>query len=287
MKVLMATDGSTDANTAIVTALRLLRRDDLSIDVLCVAPQLVAAPHREHEINDAKHVLLSTERLLHREGLRSSVSLKVGPPAETIKSLAPEYDLVVVGAHGKYERTQPGLGPVANHLVENATGSVMVGRELVNEKSFRVLAAIDGSEASQNALRALPAFLDPKAIDVTLMHVMETPWARLSGLADGDYEPDASEIPDYQRELEIALLRNADIAMGRARTYLESLDISATEIIEDGDPGLELVSHAEEGGYDLIVVGATGSSDVKHALLGSVSWQLAWNAPCSVIVVRR
>ena len=285
MKVLMATDGSTDANTAIVTALRVLRRDSLSIDVVCVAPELVPASHREHEIHEAKRVLVTTEQLLHREGLRSNVTLKVGPPAETIKSLVGEYDLVVVGAHGKYERTQPGLGPVATHLIENANGSVMVGRELVNEKSFRVLAAIDGSEASYNALRALPAFLDPSEIDVTLMHVMETPWARLGGLADGDYEPDASEITDYQRQLELELIRNADIAIGRARIYLESHGISATEIIQNGDPALELVSHAEEGGYDLIVAGATGSSDVKHALLGSVSSQLAWNAPCSVIVV--
>ena len=299
MKVLMATDGSRDANTAILAALRLLRPADLSIDVLCVAPELVHATasretagrvhktHTEQIKREGMRILLATERLLHREGLRPKVTLKLGSAADVILKSAPDYDLVVVGAHGRFERTQPGLGPVASRLVENSRGSVIVGRELTNDKNFRVLVALDGSEASFNALHAMTSFLDPSTIDVTLMHVVELPWARLDLPPQWpEYEPDASEISDYQSELEHELRRYADRTVSRARNYLEALNISATEIVEEGDPALELVSHAEEGGYDLIVSGATGSSDVKHALLGSVSSTLAWNAPCSVMVVR-
>ncbi len=300
MKVLMATDGSKDANTAIVTTLRLLRGENLSADVLCVAPELVLAaasrPGPRKRIHDAyteqitregMRILLATEQLLQREGFRPNVSLKIGSPADVILTTAPDYDLVVVGAHGRYERTQPGLGPVASRLMENARGNALVGRELTNDKNFRVLVALDGSGASFNALQAVTSFLDPDSIDVTLMHVVEMPWARL-GLPNEwpEYEPDASEISDYQRELEHELNRYAGQTMDRARNYLEAHGVSATEIVEEGDPALELVSHAEEGGYDLIVAGATGSSDVKHALLGSVSSKLAWNAPCSVMVVR-
>ena len=288
MKVLMATDGSGDANTAIVTALRLLRHGDLSVDVLCVAPDLVAAtPSSDRASREGKRILLSTERLLHREGVRPGVTLKTGSASDVILTAAPEYDLVVVGAHGRHERTQPGLGPVANCLVENARGAVMVGRELINDRNFRVLVALDGSEASFNALQTMGSFVDPTSIDVTLMHVMEMPWARLDLPQDwAECEPDASGISDYQKELEREFHRYAAQTMDRARSYLESLNVSATEIIEEGDPALELASHAEVGGYDLIVAGATGSSDVKHALLGSVSSRLAWNGPCSVMVVR-
>jgi nucleotide-binding universal stress UspA family protein len=163
----------------------------------------------------------------------------------------------------------------------------MVGRELTNDKFFRVLVALDSSEASFNALQAIPALLDAAAIEVTLMHVIELPWARLDLPQDWtEYEPDASEISDYQRDLESELSKAADQVISRAREFLEARNISVTEIVDEGDPGLELVSHAEEGGYDLIVAGATGSSDVKHALLGSVSSKLAWNAPCSVLIVR-
>jgi universal stress protein E len=282
MKVLIATDGSNDANTAIVTALRLLRSKDLSVDVLCVARELVRASCAE-----GSATLAVTERFLHHEGLAPHATLKVGSPADVIAKSASDYDLVVVGAHGKHERTQPGLGPVSAALVENVRGNLMVGRELVNDKFFRVLVALDTSEASFNALKAIPALLDVDAIEVTLMHVIELPWARLDLPQDwSEYEPDASEISDYQRDLENELNRAADQVISRARDFLEARNISVTEIVDEGDPGLELVSHAEEGGYDLIVAGATGSSDVKHALLGSVSSKLAWNAPCSVLVVR-
>lgn len=39
MKVLLATDGSDQAATAIRTASRLLRREDSEFDLLCVAPE--------------------------------------------------------------------------------------------------------------------------------------------------------------------------------------------------------------------------------------------------------
>ena len=91
---------------------------------------------------------------------------------------------------------------------------------------------------------------------------------------------------EYQRELERELRLDSETVIDRGLRQLEKWGVSATTIIEEGDPALELTSHAETGNYDLIVAGATGGSDVKHALLGSVSLKLAWNAPCSVLVVR-
>jgi nucleotide-binding universal stress UspA family protein len=46
------------------------------------------------------------------------------------------------------------------------------------------------------------------------------------------------------------------------------------------------LQQAEIGEYDLAIIGATGSSDLKHTLLGSVSFKLASYAPCSVAVIR-
>src|SRR3972149_854740 len=224
MKVLMATDGSRDANTAITSALRLLRPDDLGVDVLCVAPQLVFAgsshghggrqrmrqTYTDQITREGMRILNSTEKLLRREGLRPNLTLKIGSASDMLLAASPDYDLIVVGAHGKYERTQPGLGPVASRLVENARGSVMVGRELTSDKNYRALVALDGSGASFNALQAMTAFLAVDLFDVTLMHVVEMPWARLD-LPGGwlESESDASEISDYERELEHELKRYA------------------------------------------------------------------------------
>jgi nucleotide-binding universal stress UspA family protein len=302
MKVLMATDGSQHAVTAMLSSSRMLNQRDLKIHTLFVAPELVLEPASGESaasrlrIRDgyAKRVWEEGERILSRaqqvlagEGLRAGRLVEAGSPADEILKVSSDYDLLVVGAHGKYERKQPGLGPVSSRIVQNARTTVIVGRELSNETNYRVLVALDGSDASFEALRSLKMYCDLASVDVTLMHVVELPWARLDEDPWIDTDADAStEHSGYQRELERQLRDDSERIIDRAVQQLEQWGIPATTIVNEGDPALEITSHVEEGNYDLVVVGATGSSDMKHALLGSVSLKLAWNCPCSVMVVR-
>jgi len=55
--------------------------------------------------------------------------------------------------------------------------------------------------------------------------------------------------------------------------------------VREGIPGDEILSEVESGAYDLVVAGASGSHDLKHKILGSVSGKVAWNAPCSVLLI--
>jgi nucleotide-binding universal stress UspA family protein len=301
MKVLMATDGSKDATTAITSAARLLRKKDLHVDVLCVAPQLTlqrgpqsTGRGRLHDTyknkitKESELIVQRAQNVLQHEGLSAKALADLGSPADEIIQRALDYDMVVVGAYGKYERRQPGLGPTSNLVVQNAQRTVLVGRELSNETNYRVLVALDASDASFGALDTLGTNFDVASLDVTLMHVVEMPWARLrmQEPGEGGAVEEPTELEDYQRELERELRLDSEAVIDRGVRQLEKWNVSATTIIEEGDPALELTSHAEAGNYDLVVTGATGSSDVKHALLGSVSLKLAWNLPCSVIVVR-
>jgi len=236
---------------------------------------------------ESERIVHSAQNALHREGLNAKILAEVGSPADEIIRRALDYDMVVVGAYGKYERRQPGLGPTSSLVVQNAQRAVFVGRELSNETNYRVLVALDSSDASFGALAVLGTHFDVASFDVTLMHVVEMPWARLRMQEPGEeaaVEP--TELEDYQAELERELRLDSTAVIDAGLRQLEKWNVSATTIIEEGDPALELTSHAEAGNYDLVVTGATGSSDVKHALLGSVSLKLAWNLPCSVIVVR-
>jgi nucleotide-binding universal stress UspA family protein len=54
----------------------------------------------------------------------------------------------------------------------------------------------------------------------------------------------------------------------------------------EGDPALEILSEAERGEYDLIVIGATGENDVRHNLLGAVSTKVTQAALCPTLVVK-
>ncbi|MBI4474151.1 MAG: universal stress protein [Acidobacteria bacterium] len=294
MKVLMATDGSGHAITAINSAGCFLRKDDLTADVLSVEPEFATSgvpskarlAYSARVRNQTRWITRAAVEVLKKEKINANTIIESGSPAEEILKAATDYDIVVVGAHGRHERKQPGLGPISSQVVLNASASVFVGRELSSESTYRVLVALDGSANSFEALRRLNAYFDVSAFDITLMHVVELPWTRMSQTNFSIEDADAVGVLGYQAQIQHELRRQAEEIIDRGLFQLEQWQVAATTIIEEGEPALEITSHAEEGDYDLIVAAATGSSDMKHALLGSVSHKLAWNAPCSVLVVR-
>jgi nucleotide-binding universal stress UspA family protein len=80
--------------------------------------------------------------------------------------------------------------------------------------------------------------------------------------------------------------READPIVEEAQAQLEGYALESRSVIREGNPATEILGEAELGDYDLIVLGATGVSDLKHQVLGSVSAKVAAQAPCSVAVVR-
>jgi hypothetical protein len=127
---------------------------------------------------------------------------------------------------------QLGSGVNQAPLMQLRTANIMIGRELVNEGNFRVLAALDSSDAAFAALQILGPLLEASALDVTLMHVIEMPWADVTTSHLPGEDSDMAELSEYQVQLEKELRRNADIAVSRAQRYLERLQIPSTTIIE-------------------------------------------------------
>lgn len=297
MKILMATDGSVHASTAMLTATRFFGGRRMDVDVVCVGPEFAlstagvnARVQREYEkqlTTQTQKTLKDAQNILAQRHVKTHGLVEFGSPADRLLKLSSAYDLIVVGAYGLHDRKQPGLGPVASRVLQQGTGNLMIGRELVNEANFRVLVALDSSEASFRALEALPYLFDPASLEVTLMHVIEMSWASPSPGSAQDEGIDTSDFEEYERQLGRELRQTANTVMDRALTRLEHWSIPASPMIKEGDPALELCSEAERGGYDLVVAGATGTSDVKHALLGSVSLKLAWDAATSVAIIRQ
>jgi nucleotide-binding universal stress UspA family protein len=213
MKVLLATDGSDQATTAFRAAARLLRREDSEFDLLCVAPEfyfpkgkagktaektarMVEAYDRRIRAEASQH-LINAQALLAALGVEARTRVEVGSPARVITRLAAEYDITVVGAHDKYTLSKPGLGPVTSSVVGAAPGAVLIGRELGEEgRQRRVLAAVDGSLASDRALDVMSSSLQISEAEITLLSVAETPWVQLGlGREWLDYSADLNDPP--------------------------------------------------------------------------------------------
>jgi nucleotide-binding universal stress UspA family protein len=307
MKTLLATDGSTYAVAALVAAGRLLTHANNRFDVLCIIPDYSPPSHlyarsaalekwlrtqyRDEMARRTEQVLNDAKRALHDAGVEAAVMTQTGSPADVLVKIAGDYDAVVVGTQSGLERASPGLGPVASRVVEHAAGIVMVGRPMVNEKNIRILLGVDGSSSSENAIDVVRTSFQLRDADVTLMHVMEKPWLRL-GLDQGWYSEfersyaERSEEPQSERAFEAEFSAEARHILEAAEAQLRNRCLSIETKIAEGNPANEILDQAEMGDYDLIVLGATGASDLKHTMLGSVSFKVASYAPCSVAVIR-
>jgi len=292
MRVLLTHDGSNEAATAMRAASRLLSQEDRQVDVLFVAsiPRAPKSGHidrraYQHRMTEeTKRVLHQAKQILAEEGVDAVTLCRSGSPANVLMQEAADYDITVIGAKGNNVTSEVGLGPVASRLVEHASGCVLVGREPPGDTGIRILVPIDASSGAENALNALNSFIDLESAEVTLLHVLETLWLP----REDESEPLGESDPDFRQnnQLGLELRREAEELLTEARIRVLPHHPGVTISIREGNPANEILSEADQGDYDLVVVGANNAADMKHSVLGSVSTKVAWNAPCSVLVVR-
>ncbi|MBZ5632795.1 MAG: universal stress protein [Acidobacteriia bacterium] len=288
MKVLMATDGSKHAARALTTACRILSPQDREIDLLCAAPAVGAKEHahRAKLCRRATRILDAARAALAADGVSAKPVVQIGSPARVLVAASLNYDVTVVGAQSHKNGSSAGLGPVASRLAEHSNATVLIGRGLRSDTGVKILAPVDGSEGSLRALDKLAALVDLSTADVTLVHVIETPWLHAGEDQEWiGYEEEKEEEIDPQAQFEREFEREGDEILENARARLP-VRTTVTTLIYRGIPSEEILGEAETGDYDLVVMGASGVVDLKHQMLGSVSSKVAWNAPCSVLLVR-
>ncbi len=275
--MLLTTDGSNESKDAIRTASRLLARQDRETDVLYVVPETARPELQDRVARRTKQILQEARRILREEGIIASTLCRTGSPARVILHEAKNYDITVLGAKGCDEHSPGGLGPVASRLAEHASGCVLIGRAPPRDRQARILVPVDGSDGSEQALDKLASFFDLESADVTLLHVLQTLWL----------PEDENDVPqEGADQVKLELRLEADALLAQARAKILPMHSGVTSLVREGIPANEILNAADQGDYDLVVVGATDATDMKHQVLGSVANKVAWNASCSVLLVR-
>jgi nucleotide-binding universal stress UspA family protein len=146
----------------------------------------------------------------------------------------------------------------------------------------RVLIATDGSDLAVEAARRAGALLAD--FEATVLGVVPPPLVA-PGTAVAGIEGVALPVTDPDTVVEIEESATAGIERGIERT-IAALGRPAKTLVGHGDPAAEICRVAEEGRYDLIVIGSHGSGFLKRVLLGSVSHHVLQHAPCPVLMVR-
>ena len=137
---------------------------------------------------------------------------------------------------------------------------------------MKVLVATDGSEHSLKALKRAMELAEKEGADITLLSVAY--YSR----------EDLDEIPlNIQEKLEA----QATDVLKKAKALFDEKGIKVEAILEAGYvPANNIISKAEAGNFDLILMGSTGHSGLKRLVIGSTAAKVVANAPCSVAIIR-
>jgi len=140
----------------------------------------------------------------------------------------------------------------------------------------KVLVAVDGSDAGTNALRQACSLSSAGPCPVTVV----TAYPHL-----GDTEV---EVITPRENISAALRAEALKILDRVKAAVEAegLSISWMKAVE-GPPFEAIVDTAQQGRFDLIVMGRRGLNRFERALMGSVTARVIGHAETDILVVPR
>ena len=135
----------------------------------------------------------------------------------------------------------------------------------------KILAPVDGSENCNTALREAIKVAKMTKGKITVMHVYPR-WSTL--------------IVDSKESLPEILKNEATTILIKAEKQARAEGFEVDTLLLDGDAVQQIVKTANDGHYDLIVMGATGKSNLTTLFLGSVSSGVLKNASCPVLITK-
>lgn len=221
-------------------------------------------------------------------GLNAAPRVVSGDPRTLLIEQAQETgaDLIVLGAHSSSGVAGFLLGSVSKTVLRMAHCSVEVARHShrkPGQAGMRVLLAVDESEYSTMAAKALAARPWPSGTEVRVMSAVELAPSFLQSA----FEPPFVDTEGME-ELREQAIERAETCITEARKILSDAGLPTSEHISVllEDPKKAILDEAKEWGAELIVVGSHGRRGLQRFMLGSVSEAVAMHAACTVEIVR-
>jgi len=160
----------------------------------------------------------------------------------------------------------------------------------------KILVGVDGSKNSTKALDYALEMAEKFSASILILNVFQPPpefgfgyQAKVfSQFSASEYpketttdQPNLSAFIKDLRKVHEAILSKAG---ERAIKLKPTLKI--TTELKEGNTSSQIIETAANGGFDLIVVGHMGESEIKEFLLGSTSERVAHQARCPVLIVK-
>lgn len=283
-RIVVAYDGSEPARGAAQLAFRIADACSASVLLLHVIERSEGLPAHAESLPEVERQFL--ERWddwlgklnalgeLAPAGTRVESKVIHARPAQALlEALGEEAaDLVVMGTHG-IGGLKPLLGSVSHQLVENATCPVLLVREEAPPAGERlnVLAALDGSTDSLQALAIAQSLAVALAAKLRLVHVVDLSI------------PFASETPPALVE---EIRRHGRQVLREAHGMVTAPLDEVVEELREGKSRAGLLAACEEDAPAIVVIATRGVGGFSGLLFGSTARDVVNEAPCPVLVTR-
>ena len=302
-KILLATDGSDEANLAAGTAAEIAAGTGSELYVVTVF-QKSATVHPYYEVRfpeaaerylrgareEIQKVLDKQVERIGKSGAEvAGAHLKTGEPVGEIVALAEDMGagLIVVGSRGLGGVRRALVGSVSTGVLRHAHCSVLVVRGRVGGRHgegrvhppAKLLVAVDGSEEATAAAGVATELAEAFGSEVHVAYAMQ----------EERYRPHLG--PEMWEGWEEGFERAKRSARSWVEAEAQRMKGEGTIKVEPhlllGRPSAAIVWLAGETGADLVLVGSRGLGAMRRTLLGSVSDSVVRHAHCPVMVVRK
>lgn len=139
----------------------------------------------------------------------------------------------------------------------------------------KILVPIDGSEYSRKAMEKAKELGSAIESEITILNVIRP-------MQDYKYVHNK----DFHREGERLLVRESNLLLEDALQVFEDYTGEVKSLYKRGDPVDEIVKLAEEGNFDLVIMGSRGLGAFSRTLLGSISDKVIHHIQTSVLIVK-
>lgn len=146
------------------------------------------------------------------------------------------------------------------------------------ENITNILVPVDFSPHAERAFGYATALARQLGAQVTLVHVVEDPFATGAWGAE-TYTPNVGELLQ-----ELIAGAERQLTPWTEKPAAQGLTVKTAVIT--GRPSESIIKHAASERCDLIVMGTHGRTGLSHVVMGSVSERVLRKAPCPVLTVR-
>lgn len=136
----------------------------------------------------------------------------------------------------------------------------------------KILVPIDDSDHSKRAFGYAMGLAQTQNSHVALLHCH----SRIPMLIGGE----------AREQLVHAYVRESEKLLAPYVKKLREIGVEPALIIKEGRAGDVIVKEADSGGYDLVVMGSRGLSDLGGMIMGSAAHRVLSASHCPVLIIR-